>query len=125
MEKERLQIIVEIGLAVALAWALNFLKLWEMPYGGSVALDMAPIMLLALRRGWKVGVLTGVLYGFANMLPRPFIVHPAQMILDYPLAFGLVGLSGLFAPRWRKLAAKGEPGGVRTTIRPPLRPLPR
>ncbi len=29
----------------------------------------------------------------------PFIVHPAQILLDYPLAFGALGLAGLFKNR--------------------------
>lgn len=107
MDRERLLTIVEIGLAVALAAALNMFKLFEMPQGGSVALDMAPIMLIALRRGWRTGMLTGFLYGWVNMLPKPFVVHPAQLVLDYPLAFTLVGLSGLFGARWRKLVDEG------------------
>ena len=36
------------------------------------------------------------MFGLVDMLPQPFIVHPAQFLLDYPLAFGALGLAGLF-----------------------------
>ncbi len=90
--------IAEVGIAVALAAVLNLLPAFELPQGGSISLDMVPIMFLALRRGWKVGVLTGVAYGFVDLAMKPYIVHPAQLVLDYPLAFGLVGLAGVFKP---------------------------
>lgn len=114
MQRRQLLSIVEVGLAVALAAALNVVVLFEMPQGGSVSLDMAPIMLIALRRGAKTGVFAGFLYGFVNLWMRPYVFHPAQVVLDYPLAFALVGLAGLFAGRWRKAVERGTAGGIVT-----------
>ncbi len=84
-----------VAVSVALAAALSFVPLFEMPQGGSVALEMVPIIFLSFYRGVKPGILAGVLYGFIDLALEPFIVHPAQVILDYPLAYGLVGLAGL------------------------------
>lgn len=75
-----------------------------MPNGGQISLDMVPILLLARLRGAAVGVLAGVAFGLLHMLQEPVLLHPGQVLLDYPLAFGALGLAGL--PR------KGPAGDV-------------
>ena len=91
------KIIAEIAVVVALSYALNLIVLFRMPQGGSVTVvSMVPILWLALRRGTKIGVLAGVIFGLVDLMPTPFVVHPVQFLLDYPLAFGSLGLAGLF-----------------------------
>ena len=95
--KIQTKIIAEIVVVVALSYALNLIVLFRMPQGGSVTVvSMVPILWLALRRGTKIGVLAGVIFGLVDMMPQPFVVHPVQFLLDYPLAFGSLGLAGLF-----------------------------
>jgi thiamine transporter len=64
---------------------------------------MVPIIWLALRRGPKVGIATGILYGFIQFAMLPYIapvtnpiVALIQVLLDYPIAFGVLGLAGYF-----------------------------
>ncbi len=91
--------IAEAGIAIALAFVLSMIKLYHLPMGGSVtAGSMIPILLLALRRGYKLGLVAAVLYGILQIIEGAYIVHPAQALLDYPLAFGALGLAGFFAP---------------------------
>jgi thiamine transporter len=89
----------EIAMAVALAIVLELLSktlpLPRLPYGGSVSLRMLPILVVAFRSGWKPGCVTGILYGLVDFSISPFYFHPIQFLLDYPLAFGAVGLAGL------------------------------
>lgn len=92
------RVLTEAALAVALAFVLGFVKLLELPFGGSISLEMVPLILFALRQGVVPGVLAGVVYGFLNLMVDPFIVHPVQVLLDYPVAFGALGLAGLFKP---------------------------
>src|SRR5512136_635565 len=95
--KIQTKIMAEIAVVVALSYALNLIVLFRMPQGGSVTVvSMVPILWLALRRGTKIGVLGGVLFGLVDLMPQPFVVHPVQFLLDYPLAFGSLGLAGLF-----------------------------
>lgn len=95
--------IAEAGIAIALAFILSMIKIYHLPAGGSVtAGSMIPILLLALRRGHKLGLVTAVLYGIAQLIEGPYIVHPVQLVLDYPLAFGALGLAGFFAFRAEK-----------------------
>ena len=90
--------IAEAGIIIALAFVLSMIKIFHLPMGGSVtAGSMIPILLLALRRGYKLGVIAAVLYGILQLIEGPYIVHPAQVLLDYPLAFGALGLAGLFS----------------------------
>jgi len=93
-------LVAEIGIAMALAAVLHFVKLWEMPQGGAITLGtMVPLFILALRRGPGVGVLAGALYGLLEgwiLSGGRFFYHPVQVVLDYPLAFGLLGLAGFF-----------------------------
>lgn len=45
----------------------------------------------------KTGLTAAVAYGILQFITGPYVVHPAQVLLDYPLAFGALGLSGLFS----------------------------
>jgi thiamine transporter len=95
------RVLTEAALAVALSFVLGLFVLFKMPFGGSVSLEMIPLILLSLRQGWKVGVVAGMVYGFLDLAIDPFVVHPLQLLLDYPLAFGVIGLAGLFKPTVR------------------------
>ena len=95
------RVLTEAALAVALAFVLGFIALFKMPFGGSVSLEMIPLILLALRQGWKVGIVAGAAYGLLDLAIDPYVVHPVQVLLDYPLAFGALGLAGLFRPTVR------------------------
>ena len=57
---------------------------------------MIPILVFSLRRGALLGTLAGGMFGFIVLFQEPFIFHPIQVFLDYPLAFGLLGVAGLF-----------------------------
>jgi thiamine transporter len=83
------------GVCVALSFALSYIKLYEMPYGGSVTLfSMLPVMIFAFVYGTKKGLLIGLLYGILQAIQDPFIIHPAQFLLDYPIAFAMMGFAG-------------------------------
>ncbi len=101
----QIKILAEVAGAVALAGALNLVKVFNLPQGGSITLvSMAPIILLALRRGAKVGIVAGILFGLVVLVEEPFVVHPIQLLLDYPLAFGALGLAGFFQrDHWKSL----------------------
>lgn len=94
MRENNVRMFVEIGMAVALAAVLNFITLFRMPQGGSVNLEMLPILIIAFRWGGFPGMLTGLVYGLIQLILNPYIVHPVQLIMDYPLAYSLVGLTG-------------------------------
>ena len=83
----------EGAFAVALAVLLGLFKipLPHLLYGGTVSLEALPILVVGFRRGGRVGAVAGALYGVVDFLLYPVIVHPLQVGLDYPVAFGLLG----------------------------------
>ena len=93
----RTRIVAEIVAFVAASVALSYVKVFSLPQGGSVtAGSMVPVIWLSLRRGAKVGLFSCVLYGVVQLVVEPFVYHPGQVLLDYPIAFGALGLSGFF-----------------------------
>ncbi|HOC78243.1 MAG TPA: energy-coupled thiamine transporter ThiT [Methanofastidiosum sp.] len=88
--------ISEMAITIALSTVLSFIKVFQMPQGGSItAGSMIPLIYLALRNRPKVAITGAVLYGLVQFMVEPFFVHPAQFLLDYPLAFGALGIATL------------------------------
>ncbi|MBQ7920917.1 MAG: energy-coupled thiamine transporter ThiT [Lachnospiraceae bacterium] len=84
--------------AVALGTVLSNIKVFSFPFGGSITLlSMLVIALPGYWFGPIVGLLTGLAYGALQLIFDPYILFPIQMITDYFLAFGALGLSGFFA----------------------------
>ena len=94
------KIIAESAGAVALSATLYFLRLYTFTAGGSITpASMVPVLLLSLRRGVRIGVLAGTVLGLVVLVLETFVVHPVQLLLDYPLAFAVLGLAGFFRNR--------------------------
>ncbi len=95
------------GVCIALSFALSYVRFFRMPQGGSVTLvSMLPIMLYSCRFGTRKGLMAGLVYGFLQAVQDPWIIHPAQLLLDYPVAFMMLGLAGW--ARECKLCGKHE-----------------
>ncbi len=89
--------IIHVGIAIALAIVLKMFRIMQMPMGGSVTLgSMIPIIFIAYVYGPRVGYLTGMLFGVMDLLLGAYVVHPMQLLLDYVLAFGVLGVAGYF-----------------------------
>lgn len=87
----------EMAIVIALSTVLSFIKVFQMPQGGSItAGSMIPLIYLALRNRPKVAFTGAILYGIVQFIIEPFFVHPAQLLLDYPLAFGSLGIATFF-----------------------------
>lgn len=85
---------VAMGLAVVTAQ----IKFTKLPMGGSITLfSMFFIVLIGYWYGFKAGILTGFAYGLLQFILDPVFYSPIQLLLDYPLAFGSLGLSGAFS----------------------------
>lgn len=88
---------VSIALATVISVAV---KLPSLPNGGSVTLfSMLMITMIGYWYGPGFGIISGIVYGILQFITGPYVVHPLQVILDYPLAFGALGLSGFFHDR--------------------------
>ncbi len=86
------------ALMIALATVLGQIKIFSMPQGGSVTLfSILPIVVCGYLLGTRRGVMAGFCVGLINLIFGPYVIHPVQLLLDYPIAFGAMGLSGLTA----------------------------
>ena len=109
------KILSEIVVFSSLAAVLYTIPVFTLPYGGSVTLgSMVPVMWLSLRRGIRVGVMAGVLYGvlalfidFVRLGAAAIIATPVQAVFEYPVAFGLIGLTGIFHKKTVRFAMAG------------------
>ena len=89
--------IVYGAISIALSFALSYAKLFKLPQGGSVTFaSLLPLMIYCCMFGTRRGLIVCTIYGVLQALQDPFIIHPMQFLLDYPLAFGLIGISGIF-----------------------------
>jgi thiamine transporter len=122
MKNERVRVLVEIALCVALSAVLNLpglrIRLPINIAGGTVSLSMLPIFVLALRRGVGPAMVAGAMYGLVDVLVDPFVVHPVQFLLDYPVGYALVGLAGIGAAAWRTTVDRGQQARARLVILP-------
>lgn len=83
--------------AIALAIVTSMIKLFEMPMGGSVTLlSMLFVVLIGYWYGPYAGIMTGMAYGLVQFILEPIFYTLPQLLVDYPLAFGALGLAGFF-----------------------------
>lgn len=86
------------AICIAMSFALSYLRIVKMPQGGSItAASLLPLIVYSYMFGTKKGVFAGFIYGILQAIQDPFIIHPAQFLLDYPIAFSAIGLAGIFA----------------------------
>ena len=94
--KNNLRRLCEGAVMVAIAQILSYIKLWEMPWGGSIVLAMVPIILYAVRWGLGSGLLAGFVFGVLQfMFDGGFAIGWQSIVGDYLLAFTVLGLAGL------------------------------
>lgn len=91
------RMIANAALCIALSFILSYIRLYKMPQGGSITCaSMLPIFLFAYAYGVIPGFVTGIAYGLLQFIQDAYFVHPIQLLLDYPLAFAMLALAGLF-----------------------------
>ncbi len=102
--KLTLRALTEGAILIAAAQVLSYLKLWRMPWGGSITLAMVPIILYAVRWGLGPGLLAGFVYGILQfMFDGGISIGWESIIGDYLLAYLALGFAGL---------ARGKKGGI-------------
>ena len=96
MGNNKIRMLSEGALLIAMAQILSLLPLWKMPWGGSIDLAMAPILLFAVRWGVKWGLVEGLAFGTLQMIFEGGVAIGWQSILgDFLVAFTALGLAGV------------------------------
>lgn len=113
MNNEKVRIMAEIAIMSALGIVLDltsaFIGRFIWAAGGSIGIQMLPVFIIAYRRGLKEGLLTGLIIGSIQVImPNAYLLNPIQILLDYPIAYGLVGLSGVFTKRIKDNISYGK-----------------
>lgn len=123
MRNKKILVLCECAIMLALAFALSYVKLWEMPLGGSITLaSMLPIMLISVKYGARVGVSTAFIYSLTQLF-QGFTdgtmswamsggVLVTAIFFDYVVPFTLIGFSGIF----KKYGEKGIYTGMCLTV---------
>ncbi len=89
--------IVYAALCIAMSFALSYIRFLQLPQGGSITLaSLLPLMVFSYMYGIRKGVMAGVIYGFLQFIQAPWFTHPVQFLLDYPIAYGAIGVAGMF-----------------------------
>ena len=92
--------IVYGAIAIAMSFALSYARFIHLPQGGSVTFaSLLPLMIYCCMFGTRRGIVVCLIYGCLQALQDTYIIHPVQFMLDYPLAFGMIGVSGFFCER--------------------------
>lgn len=90
------------AVSIAIAFALSYVKILPMPWGGSITLcSMLFVCLVGYFYGPKAGLMAAFAYGLLELLQDggSYMIHPFQVCCDYLFAFMALGLSGFFASR--------------------------
>ena len=96
MKVSKTRMICEAAIFIAMAEILSLIKLYEFPNGGSITLEMLPIILFAARYGCGWGSLAGLVYGtITYLIGNKFSIDWTTIICDYFLAFSMLGLGAV------------------------------
>jgi thiamine transporter len=83
------------AILISISFILSMIKV-PMPQGGSITpASMLPIFIFAYIAGWRAGIIAGICYGVLQFIQAPIFYNPIQFLLDYILAFGLLGFAGI------------------------------
>lgn len=125
MKTNKTRILVECALMIAIATVLGYIPLFELPQGGSITLcSMVPLVIASMRHGARWGVLTGGVHGLIQMMLgiknvtycTTLWTMAGCILLDYILAFAVLGLTCMFAARFKNRSAGIAVGTVTTGL---------
>ena len=113
MKNKRVLTLCEGAVCVALAYALSFFELDLWFQGGSVGAAMLPIVVFAFRHGGGWGVMAGLIFGTIKCFyAGGFAWGWQSILLDYSVAYAMVGLAGICRKLPHGLACGAVVGGL-------------
>ena len=83
------------AMCVAMSFILSSIKLFSMPQGGTITpASVLPMMIYIVAFGPARGMAVGCAYGLLQLFQGAYVIHPMQLLVDYPMAFGALALGG-------------------------------
>jgi len=114
MSNRHLLVWIEGTVIAALAMALEYLPHAVGPL--NISYGIIPLAVYSLRRGWKAGLSSGLVWGLLDLFLRGFgsggFLNPLQGLIEYPLAFAVVGLIGFGASPVQHALSRQQRGRV-------------
>lgn len=103
------------AMCVAMSFILSCIKLFEMPMGGTITpASLLPMMVYIVAFGPARGLVVGCAYGLLQLFQGAYVIHPMQLLVDYPMAFGALALGGMV--RYLPVPEQLNLGGKRAAI---------
>lgn len=107
MKNSKILPLVEGAVLIALATVLSFIRVYHLPWGGSITLlSMLPIAMYSIKYGIKKGLAAAFVFSLIQFVQGitdglfGWGLTPVMLIacifLDYLLAYTVIGLAGLF-----------------------------
>ncbi len=105
------RVLAECAILIALSTVLSFVKIWNMPWGGSITLlSMLPTALISIRHGIKQGLFSSFIYACIQLALGITLdgllrwgltggMLAACILLDYIVAFTVIGIAGIFSKK--------------------------
>ncbi len=124
-KQQKVRRLAESGLMVALATILSEIPVIKFPFGGSVTIfSQVPIVVVAYRYGIKWGAFTGLVMGVIQLLfglsnfsyVSGLLSYLILLFADYIVAFGALGLSGMFKNKIKNQAVAIALGGAVVSV---------
>ncbi|MDY0396206.1 energy-coupled thiamine transporter ThiT [Virgibacillus halophilus] len=111
MNSNKTLFMIEVAIFTALALALDMIpflqfKIWAQ--GGSISFAMIPIFIVAFRWGLKGGLTAGFLWGILQIPFGGYVLVPLQGLIDYAVAFTVLGFAGIFAAKIKDAVKHGN-----------------
>ncbi len=111
----RIRVLVECAIMVALAVVIDLIPMPKWPNGGSVSIKVIPLIFISYRHGIKWGLGSSFVFSILTMLfgvseppVTSFFYYLVMILLDYVIAYTVMGLADLFAKPWHnKLVGYG------------------
>ena len=114
MSNKKLVILMECAIMIALSTVLSQFAVYKLPYGGSITFaSMVPLIIISYRDGFKWGLLTAFTHSLLQMLLN-FSAPPTKtllsfvlvILLDYVVAFTVLGSASLFGKPFKNKTAR-------------------
>lgn len=124
-KNQKIRRLAETAIMLALATILSEIPVIEFPFGGSVTIfSQVPMVVVAYRYGLKWGVFSGLCMGVIQMLfglgnfayVSGIVAYLILIFADYILAFGALGLSGMFKNKVKNQALAISFGAIVVSI---------
>ncbi|MCI9518759.1 MAG: hypothetical protein HFK08_05805 [Clostridia bacterium] len=95
------------AICVAASFALSYIRIFKLPYGGSITLaSVLPMLIYCYYFGFRKSLVVSAVFMLLQLIQEPYIVSPWSALLDYFVPYLSLSLAGLFCFKRKKYDEK-------------------